>query len=105
MTTDTLYHVSLASNHASIDRAGVDGIFARGAKKASWWVDYSRVHWALAHCSAKHGVSVNQLEVWSAPKSRFPRLMRFRYPGMYFTPCRIRPTMCQSSHVFTGEPT
>lgn len=99
-----LYHVSLTSNHDSISRIGVESIYARGAKKASWWVDYSRIHWALAHCSARYGVGVNQLEVWAAPRKSFPRLMRFRYPGMYFTPCRIKTDICHASHVFTGEP-
>jgi len=100
----TLYHVSPVANHKSIQALGVESIYAKGAKKASWWVDDTRLHWALAHCSARLGVSVNELEVWAADRSQFPRLMRFRYPGMYFTPCRIVPRWCHASHVFTGEP-
>jgi hypothetical protein len=103
-SNDVLYHVTLRDNHASITRAGVEPLFARGAKKASWWVDYSRLHWALAHCSARHNASVNQLEVWAVSKKAFPRLMKFRYPGMFFTPCRVKPTHCHASHVFTQEP-
>ena len=104
MTNNQVYHVSLVSNHDSILRLGVDGIFSQGAKKESWWVDNSRLHWALAHCSARFGVSVNQLEVWQADRTQIPRLHKFRYAGMYSTPCRVKTRFFHASHIFTGEP-
>jgi hypothetical protein len=99
-----LYHVTPASNHASIAALGVEPLYAKGKRKASWWVADSKLHWALAHTSAKLGISVNELEVWAVYRREIPHLKKFRYPGIYYTPCRVKPNYCHASHIFTGEP-
>jgi hypothetical protein len=101
---DILYHVTLASNHDAIARMGIEPMFAKGAKKASWWVDETRIYWALAHCSTRYDASVLQLEVWAAPKKSFPRLLRFRWPGIFFTTCRIKTSHCHPASRFVQEP-
>lgn len=81
-----LYHVSPASNRASILRSGIDPIYSTGARQLVWLVDGSKLMWAVAHCSARHGVSTDKLDIWTVP---FPRRTgKTAWRGVFTTPCR-----------------
>lgn len=82
------FHVTLAKNADSIYRSGIDPIFSQGKQKLSWFVTHDRLPWAIAHCSARHNVTVNELIIFPVPSLRLKRVRRFRYPGIVATPCR-----------------
>lgn len=84
-----LYHVSPKKNHESILKSGVEPLFSQGAMPQCWWVDSSRLTWAIAHTSARHNISVLEIEVWSLDSKHFPRLYKWVYSGVFRTPCRI----------------
>jgi len=59
-----LYHVSPAKNYEYIFWGGLQPSFALGARKVVWLVTRDKVVWALAHVSARHSVSVDELGVF-----------------------------------------
>src|SRR5690349_21819754 len=76
------YHVTHAGNIASMIDKGLDPSRSRGKIKAVWLADSKRLHWAIAHVSAKHGSPMAAL--WVAVVHVDPRdLKRFRWPGIY----------------------
>jgi len=82
-----LYHITTFDNLKGVLKHGVDPRKSQGKRRAIWIVDAERIPWALAHCSARHGVSVSQLAVVEAdlPDSS---LRRTRYPGVFWSPDR-----------------
>lgn len=77
-----LFHVSPEYNHNSILAAGVSPVFSQGKQSRCWYVDYSRLSWAISHISQKSGLSVAQLvvaTVW-ADRGYFSRT---RLSGVY----------------------
>lgn len=60
----TLYHVSPESNHVSIMTRGVDPLFARGKRRASYWVEHGALFWAMSHVSGKFNVPVSHIMVY-----------------------------------------
>lgn len=88
MASQKLFHISPGKNRASIAKSGVDPIWSRGKTNTSWWVDQTMIAWALAHCSARHNLPVDKLEVWyrDAPSAR--NMKRSRWRGVYYTYCR-----------------
>lgn len=58
-----LYHVTREANIPSIMEHGVNPAFALGNLRASWYVDSSRLSWAIAHVSDNTGLSVSELYV------------------------------------------
>lgn len=83
-----LFHVSPKTNRASITKSGVDPIWSRGKSQCSWWVDQRKLAWAIAHCSAHHGVPADQLEVWYRDGNTARNMKRSRWAGVYWTTCR-----------------
>jgi len=87
-----LFHISPAENHASIEKMGIEPYYSKGARKVSWYVDVDRLLWAMAHCSARHGVSVDKLNVYAIPSASVRKLSRSRWQGVFMSSCRNEPT-------------
>lgn len=87
----TLYHVSPSKNRDSIARFGIDPIFSKGKQNVSWFVDQSKLVWAVAHCSARHSVSVDKLDVW-VTETPLKRQRKTSWRGVFTTPCRTLAT-------------
>lgn len=83
----TLYHISPASNRDSISRLGIDPVFSKGKLDVCWFVDQSKLVWAVAHCSARHSVSVDKLDVWVV-ETPLKRQRKTAWRGVFNTPCR-----------------
>ena len=68
----TVWHCTPKWNLDSILVYGVDPTKALGNIQRSWFVQWHGLPYALAHISARHGVSVNQLAVirLKIPESR-----------------------------------
>lgn len=64
-------------------------LFSRGKQKTSWYVDADRVMWALVHCSRRHGVTLDELDVWIIPIADFAKLSRTNMRGVFQSPCVI----------------
>jgi hypothetical protein len=84
------FHVTLKANVDSIYQHGIDRVFSQGKKQLSWFVTHDRLPWAIAHCSARHNVTVNELVIFPVPSLRLKNVKRFRYPGIVATPCRTK---------------
>lgn len=82
MPENVLYHVSPHWNTAPLLNHGVDPAHSRGKMRVSWFVDESRVLWALAHCSARWSVAVDGLVVCECLVSR-DTLAKSRWEGVY----------------------
>jgi len=87
-----LYHVTPNTTRDSITRQGVEPIYSRGKMRVSWWVDRSRLMWALAHVSAKHQVSVDKLDIWVTTDKQIKNRHRSAWQGVFYTPCRTIPS-------------
>jgi len=77
-----LYHVTREANVNSILAGGISPAFALGKLRASWYVDHSRLSWAISHVSENTGLSVASLyvcQVW-ALRSYFQRT---RFTGVF----------------------
>lgn len=86
-----LFHVSPNKNRDSIQRLGIEPeLFSQGKQKTAWYVESSRVMWALVHCAKRHGVDVFDLDVWIVPRSKFGKLSRTSMNGVYQSPCNIK---------------
>lgn len=82
------FHVTLAKNADSIYRNGIDPVFSQGKRQLSWFVTRDRLPWAIAHCSARHNVTVNELIIFPVPSLRLRQVKKSRYAGIVATPCR-----------------
>jgi hypothetical protein len=83
-----LYHITLNSNLNSIIDHGIDPEKSRGKLKVSWWVDETRIDWALAHVSARHNVPTCDLIIfkrWFDNNFEFKEFKRTRWYGVYQT--------------------
>jgi hypothetical protein len=76
------YHVSPSKNRSSIMLTGIDPLLATGNAAKVWVVDKSRIEWAIIHCSARHAVSVLELDVW-AVKEPLKKPRRTSTSGVY----------------------
>ena len=56
-----MYHWTHRSNLSSIAATGLDPQFARGKMRCVWLADRARIAWALAHVSAHHQVSPDEM--------------------------------------------
>jgi len=85
-----LYHVSPKSNHLAIAKTGIEAAFAKNKSHTSWFVDWSRVGWALAHVSSRHKVPVDDLEIWIVIAEQVRNVKRSRLQGVFYTRCFVR---------------
>lgn len=60
----TLYHVTTMDRIDSIEEFGLDPKFAQGKTKASWFVEASRLDWAIMHVSARHRCATDYLVIF-----------------------------------------
>lgn len=95
----TLYHVTPRDNRDSISEFGIDPARSKGKARQCWFVDDSKLLWAVAHCSARHSVSVDLLDVWSINR-QIPRLRRTAWQGVFCTFCLALPDGCDPAVVF-----
>lgn len=58
-----LYHVTTRYRLDLICAKGLDPAKSRGKRQVVWLVDGSKLAWAIAHCSIRHDVKVDQLRV------------------------------------------
>jgi hypothetical protein len=87
------YHVSPRKNRDSIGKSGIEPIMSLGKLKVSWWVSERALLWAVAHCSARHSVSVAELDVWTYNHPQgLKNKTRTKWQGVVFTPCRVIPS-------------
>jgi len=77
-----LYHVTREANIPSIMEHGVSPAFALGNLRASWYVDHSRLSWAIAHVSQNTGLSVSELYVCQVLAAR-EYFRRTRFTGVF----------------------
>lgn len=92
------YHVSPRKNQASIRRTGIDPAFSRGSSQAIWLVSRGKILWAIAHCAERHGVSIDEMDVWLVPTVK--RQRSTRWPGIVSSPCNARPSNCVPARSF-----
>ena len=78
-----LYHVTPGFNLGSIELCGIDPTLATGRMAASWYVSKGGIIWALAHCSARHKVAVNDLIVCTVMLPRL-EVKRTALPFMFY---------------------
>jgi hypothetical protein len=82
--TGILYHVTTAKDVMNIWDVGVDPQYSRGKLEASWYINKHNILWAIAHVSARHQVSVDQLYV-CAVLIEWKSMRRTARPGFYYT--------------------
>lgn len=99
-----LYHVTPNTTHDSITRQGVEPIYSRGKMRVSWWVDRSRLMWAIAHVSAKHQVSVDKLDIWVTTEGNIKNKRCAPWKGVFYTPCRTVPSHSYSANREVATP-
>lgn len=99
-----LYHVTPAKNAGSIAVTGIEPALATGKQQLSWFVDRSRLVWAIAHCSARHHISVDQLVVFEMPANYVRNLRRTAWRGVYSTPCHSRPINYRKASEYVEHP-
>ena len=77
-----LFHVTREANVPGILSVGVSPAFALGKLRASWYVDSTRLSWAIAHVSDNTGLSVAELYVCHV-LARREAFKRTRLPGVF----------------------
>jgi len=87
-----LYHVTLAKNLDSITRSGVDPLYSTGARQLSWFVESSKLAWAILHTQTRHKVGIDQIIVFGAETLK--RATRTGFKGVFSTPCSTRVKFC-----------
>jgi len=98
-----LYHVSPAKNRANILSLGLDPIFSLGKEQKLWLVSAHRVMWALAHCSARHHMPVNELDIWTC-QGHAPKIKKTSWSGVFTYPCRIKVYAWNSAAEYVKNP-
>lgn len=82
--TRILFHITPTKNLQSIYENGVCPEFSTGKLDASWYVNKHGVLWAIAHVSARHNISVNEISV-CAVLIEWKSMRRTARPGFYYT--------------------
>lgn len=82
------YHVTLARNLESITRTGVDPAFSKGKQQVSWFVDRSKLAWAILHVQKRYKVNMADIIVFSAQTLKRARNSGHR--GIFSSPCNNR---------------
>ncbi len=77
------YHVTPMENLFGIQRKGIDPSCSKGKMRASWYVSKKGVLWAIAHCSNRHSIPVDQLVVCVAMLPR-NAIKRSAFPQMFY---------------------
>lgn len=62
-----LYHISPEINDDRILSEGIDPAESKTRVPRAYAVEYDLLPWAFAHVSARHGVPVSLLSVWTVP--------------------------------------
>lgn len=78
-----LYHVTPASNLASIYESGLQPNYSEGLMKVVWLVGKRNIVWAIAHCSNRHSESVDNLAVMTIPIDD-QKIVRFATSGLFY---------------------
>lgn len=78
-----LYHVTPNHNIGSIYESGLNPLYSTGMIKAVWMVTKRNILWAIAHCSARHSVSADDLVVFTVPADGYT-IVRFPTTGLYY---------------------
>jgi len=96
------YHVSPRKNRGSILVSGIEPIFATGKEQKVWLVETARLMWAIAHCSARHHIPVNELDIWKV--TYVTRVKRTAWQGVFSTTCRVVPFDFELAEKFVEQP-
>jgi hypothetical protein len=78
-----LYHVTPARNGPFDNHFEIDPSYSKGKTLRSWFVDENRVEWALAHCSSRHKVPVNELAIIMVNVRDSSKFKRTCWSGVY----------------------
>ena len=96
------YHVSPRKNRGSILVSGIEPLFAVGTDHKVYLVEKHRLLWAIAHCSARHHIPVNELDIWTI--SHVPRVKRTNWNGVFITRCRVTPFDYEQAERYCEQP-
>lgn len=97
-----VYHVTPSWNTSSILDAGIEPARSKGREKVSWYVQKDMLPWALAHCSNRWKISVNNFavcECWIAPEA----LTKTRWQGVYKARHTWKPAFVTSASNFLED--
>lgn len=78
-----LYHITPSENVSSIYESGLQPSYSTGFMKAVWLVGKRNIVWALAHCSNRHGTSVDNLCVMTVVTDN-QKVTRFATSGLFY---------------------
>lgn len=78
-----LYHITPSENVASIYESGLQPSYSTGFMKSVWLVNKRNIVWALAHCSNRHSVSVDNLSVTTI-NTDDQKIVRFATSGLFY---------------------
>jgi len=80
-----LFHITPERNLDDYSQFCIDPSCSQGAREISWFVDQHRVEWALAHCSIRHKVKVDELAIIEVMVVDLRDFNRTRWQGVYTT--------------------
>lgn len=95
-TMRTLYHVSSVNNIDSIFEDGLLPHYAKGKMKVTWFVDFDRTPWAIAHTATKLNVSPGSLAVFICAVAE-SATKRWSMRGVWTCAFRIAPVSATGS--------
>jgi hypothetical protein len=85
-----LYHVSPSRNRESILMHGIEpSLFSQGKRKTAWYVDADRVMWAIIHVCRRHGVTLDEVDVWIVPSHLLRHIEKTSIRGGFQSTCRV----------------
>lgn len=87
-----LYHVTLKRHARSIGTLGINPVFSKGARAASWWVAENRLNWSINHVATRHKVSPDELTIYAA-SFHHKQVKKFRLSGIFYCTTVVRPTV------------
>lgn len=85
-----LYHVSPSKNRESIRLHDLEpSLFSQGKHRKLWLVEWKEVMWAINHVAQRHGVALENLDVWIIRRNNIRNLQKTGLRDVYQTPCRV----------------
>jgi len=95
------YHVTPTFNVRLIEQNGINPEYSTGKLKASWYVAKHGILWAIAHCSARHGIPTGELSVATVMLPR-NAIKRSAFPKMFYVYDMYRiATFSPATHFIT----
>jgi hypothetical protein len=80
----TLYHVTTGKNLEGILESGIDPAYSRSSLKASWYVSWDKVLWAVIHIQDRFNCNLDDCFVCSAEVDH-ANMRRTNQVGIFYT--------------------